>query len=170
MALFEITDELIGVYQAGIDALINQLGKTVEVRYPPKITDCNNCVYDSVGKKSANVYSSGGPAPFVNSRICPVCMGTGKKETFPSENITCLIEQNPRNYKKYNIEVRHPDALYQLKTYASQIPKILKAVEFIVDADTRNIDVLRCKLVREPIMTGLRESRYCLFFVELIDA
>ena len=168
MSLFTISDELIGVYQSGIDALINQLGKTVEVRYPPKITDCNNCVYDSIGKKSANVYSSGGPAPFIG--VCPLCQGTGKKETFPSENIVCLVEWNPKDYKKYDIDIRQQNNICKVKTYASHIPKILKAVEFIVDAKVGNLSSYRCKLLREPVLTGLQQSRYCLCFMELIDA
>lgn len=168
MPLFEISDELIDVYQGGIDSLINQLGKTVQLIYPPKISECTNCSYDRIGRKTANVYRSGGPAPFVG--ICPMCHGTGKLETFPTENITCLIEWNPKDYKKYDIDIRQPNSVCKVKTYASHIPKILKAVEFIIDAERGNLASYRCKLLMEPVLTGLQQSRYCLCFVELIDA
>ncbi len=42
-ASIQISDELIGVYQSRIDAMINQLGKNVLLQFTPISTECPNC-------------------------------------------------------------------------------------------------------------------------------
>lgn len=53
---------------------------TRQVQVPtsrPK-TPCDNCFLDPTTKKSMGVYNKRGPVPF-ESKICPVCKGSGKK-------------------------------------------------------------------------------------------
>ena len=80
-ASIQITDELINVYQSRIDALINQLGKSVFLEFDPIIDPCPNCTYDTMRKRSTGIYIPGGPRPFARGRRCPYCKGKGLIQT-----------------------------------------------------------------------------------------
>ena len=43
-----------------------------------KFSSCPNCLYDAVGNKSSNRFQDGGPMPFRNGSMCPMCNGAGK--------------------------------------------------------------------------------------------
>ena len=61
-----------------------------------KYDDCNNCVYDPIGRKSSNVYEAGGPVPFAFGGLCPMCHGQGKKPVVSTEDIKVIIVYNPK--------------------------------------------------------------------------
>ena len=76
--------KILTTFKDNIDAVIDTFGKTCRVYYPPKQISCVNCILDPIGNKSANRYLHGGPIPFRNGALCPVCNGVGYRaeETF----------------------------------------------------------------------------------------
>ena len=75
--LFTLSDDVKKIAQDAIDDLIDQLGKDCLLVYPPLPSACVNCVIDPIGNKSSNHWTSGGPMPFPNGSICPLCDGRG---------------------------------------------------------------------------------------------
>jgi len=76
-ASIQISDELIGIYQSRIDALINQLGKNIILEFAKIKTPCPNCLFDTMRERSTGIFRSGGPRPFARGRTCPWCKGDG---------------------------------------------------------------------------------------------
>ena len=77
---FNIPTSVIDTHEWATDSFIDTLGKTCQLVYPPKRTQCPNCFLDPRSGRSTNRYRSGGPVPFPNNTICPWCAGEGRKE------------------------------------------------------------------------------------------
>lgn len=165
--LSRVSDNTIQIFQDGIDTLINQLGKSVKLIYPPTIIACPNCINDPIGNKPANRFRPG-PMRFSDGRRCPYCRGTKKTEQENSEVIQGLIQVKPRDYKRYGISVQDPGGLIRVKTFISDVIKIERATHAIVDIQKQNIIKMKCRKIREPIPTGLRDSRYAITFFERV--
>ena len=60
-----------------------------------KYENCANCVFDPIGRKSANRFLDGGPIPFPFGGICPLCNGAGKKPVVSSENVHLAVIFDP---------------------------------------------------------------------------
>jgi hypothetical protein len=55
------------VFDSAIGSMVDSDACTVPCTLEYGVTkydDCNNCVYDPIGRKSSNVYEAGGPVPF----------------------------------------------------------------------------------------------------------
>ncbi len=165
--LSRVSDNTIQIFQDGIDTLINQLGKSVRLIYPPTIIDCPNCVNDPIGNKPANRFRPG-PMRFSDGIRCPYCRGTKKTEEENSEVIQGLIQIKPRDYKRYGISVQDPGALVRVKTFITDVIKIERATHAIIDIQKQDIIKIKCRKIREPIPTGLRDSRYAITFWERV--
>jgi len=167
-ASIQITDELVGIYQGRIDALINQLGKDVYLNFDPIREDCPNCEYDFIRKRSRGIYTPGGPRPFERGRKCPYCKGHGFLETDNQKCIKCLIKWNPRDAAQYGINVRDYKDVVRFKTFLYSFDDLVRAktaISNVVISDTLNLKV---RMIMGPIPVGLRESRYCISFWELV--
>lgn len=168
-ASIQISDELIDIYQSRIDALINQLGKSVILNFDPIRDPCINCEFDPIRKRSKGIYLSGGPRPFARGRKCPYCKGHGFLETPSQKCIRCLIKWNPGDAANYGISVKDHKDIVRLKTYLTHFPDFVRARTAIANYSIMDTMKLTVKLIRGPMMVGLRESRYCISFWELID-
>jgi hypothetical protein len=79
-----ISEALKNLYKIQINELLSSHGLTNQctLNFNNGSADyCNNCVYDSISKVSANIYNGSGPQPFPEYTMCPVCMGLGVKKT-----------------------------------------------------------------------------------------
>ncbi len=168
-ASIQINDDLIKIYQSRIDALINQLGKDIILNFDPMITVCPNCYFDSIKNRSNGLYKAGGPIPFQKGRKCPYCKGHGALETPVQKCIKCLIKWNPRDAVNYGISIQDRKDTVRFKTYLTHFHDIARAKTAIANYAIMNTTKLIVRLVRGPIMVGLRESRYCISFWELIN-
>ena len=168
MARVVITDTLIGIYQARIDALINQLGKNIYLEFDPILSRCPNCTYDTMRKRSTGIYITGGPRPFARGRRCPYCKGKGLLETAVNKCIKCLIKWNPQDAKNFDIAVTKNHGLVRLKTFLTEADDLKRAKTVIVNHDIADKMKLRMRLVKGPTPVGLREDRYCISFWELV--
>jgi len=147
--IFTLTSDLISLAKDAFDDLINQLGKTCALVYPPKFTDCPNCILDSSGR-STNRYQSGGPIPFTDG-ICPYCHGQGKFEQTTEESITLLCEWNPKNFKFPipNADIRRPQSLLQTKGFIKDYRKIQRADHLIYQSDLQELSRKKFKLLSD---------------------
>jgi hypothetical protein len=167
-AAIQITDELIGIYQSRIDSLINQLGKSVLLEYTPIRETCPNCTYDVQRQRSTGIYIPGGPRPFARGRKCPYCKGRGSLETPVQKCIRCLIKWNPTDAEDYGISISGRKDIVRFKTYLYNFDDLVRAKHAISNYDIASTSKLRVKMITEPVLVGLRESRYCISFWELL--
>jgi len=168
-ASIQISDELIGIYQSRIDALINQLGKNVLLEFDPVKEPCTNCSFDPIKQKSNGIYKIGGPIPFDRGRKCPYCKGEGFLERPVTKCIQCLIKWNPKEMRNYGISVSKYNGVVRLKTFLFDSDDLIRAKTAIVDYDIRDNMHLRVRLIKGPVPVGLREDRYCISFWNLVD-
>ncbi|KKL76317.1 hypothetical protein LCGC14_2046110 [marine sediment metagenome] len=167
-ASIQITDALIGVYQSRIDAVINQLGKSVLLEYTPISTPCPNCKFDVLRKRSTGIYIPGGPRPFARGRRCPYCKSRGFTETAVEKCIRCLIRWNPKDAIDYGISVSRSKNVVRFKTYLYNFDELVRAKYAISNYAIMDVVKLRVRRIKEPVLVGLREDRYCISFWETI--
>jgi hypothetical protein len=167
-ASIQITDSLIDVYQSRIDAVINQLGKSVLLEFTPIRADCINCSLDVIRKRSTGIYTPGGPRPFARGRQCPYCKGRGSLETPVQKCIRCLIRWNAKDAADYGISVTRGKNIVRFKTYLYNFDDIVRSQFAISNYSIRDMVKLKVKLIKDPIISGLREDRYCVSFWEMV--
>ena len=89
-----ITNDFKNLFSNAIKALLEDAALTVPCTLyfgVTKYEDCSNCVYDPIGRKSSNKFQTGGPVPFRNGGVCPVCSGNGKKPVTSTENLNLAV-------------------------------------------------------------------------------
>jgi len=168
-ASIQITDTLIGIYQSRIDAVINQLGKSVLLEFDPIRAPCPNCEFDKIRNRSLGIYIPGGPRPFVRGRRCPWCKGRGFVETPVRKCIRCLIRWNAKDAIDYGISVERNRNIVRFKTHLANFDDLVRAKFAISNYAIQNLVKLRVKRIKEPVITGLREDRYCISFWESVN-
>ncbi len=168
-AAIQIGDDIIEIYQSRIDSVINQLGKDVLLKFDPIRSPCPNCVFDPIRKRSAGIYITGGPRPFRRGRQCPWCKGHGFEETSVEKCIRCLVKWNPRDAKDYGISLRDHNSVVRFKAAFTEFDDMVRAKTAISNKAIQDQLKLRVRLIKSPIMVGLRETRYCISFWELMD-
>ncbi len=168
-ASIQIGDDLIQIYQDRIDALINQLGKNITLNFDPVRSVCPNCEFDQNRQRSTGIYIPGGPRPFSRGRQCPWCKGRGFEETIPTKCIKCLLKWNPKELENYGISTSDTKDIIRLKTFKTNYKDLVKARTAIVHKDIQAIVKFRVRRLGKPHLVGLRNSRYCISFWELID-
>lgn len=167
-ASIQIKDSLIKIYQSRIDALINQLGKNVQLEFDPIRASCPNCTFDNIRKRSTGIYIPGGPRPFSRGRQCPWCKGRGYEETTVTKCIKCLIKWNPEDVENFGISIGKRNGIVRFKTFLTEADDLIRAKTAIANRDIEDQLKLRVRLIQGPIPVGLRERRYCISFWELM--
>ena len=168
-AAIQIGDDLIAIYQSRIDGLIDQLGKHVLINFDPIQEICPNCLFDTMGGRSIGIYKVGGPTPFSRGQKCPYCKGHGFLITERQKCIKALIKWNPKDAATYGVSVRKHRDIVRFKTFASELDDLIRARFAISNSAISDMIKLKVKLIKSPILVGLRESRYCISFWELVD-
>lgn len=159
--LFTLSDDIKKIAQDGIDDLIDQLGKDCRLLYPSVQEDCPNCIYDPIANRSTGRYQTGGPQPFPQGTICPVCRGVGKLVSDTSEIIRMLCQWNPKNYELLAGNIQVPNSVVQTKGYLSDMPKVLKARKMVLETSIEGYQRYTFELWGEPIDQGnIIQGRY----------
>lgn len=168
--LFTLTNDVKAITANAIDSLINQLGKACKLIYPPKMVPCGNCIADNVGMKSSNRWLSGGPLPFPDGSLCPLCNGKGFEAQEISESIKLLVTWNPKKFdypllqEKPGVQlVEVPAGTIQTKGFLSDMPRILQSRQLIVQTDIEGMNRYRFFLWGEPVdVSNIVQARYCV--------
>lgn len=145
------------------DFINNNFGVNCILEYPPKETACDNCVYDSINRRSSNRYKTGGPIPFTFG-ICPWCDGAGFKQIPVSTTIKMRIYWSRKDWVKIGIPVNIPDGAIQTIGFMSDLSKIKQAERVLVNSDISNIMQWEYILLGEPIPHGFKYNRYFLAY------
>lgn len=169
LASIQISNELIGIYQSRIDALINQLGKNILLEFDKIKIPCPNCLFDTMRGRSRGIFRTGGPRPFARGRVCPWCKGKGFEESDNNKCIKALLKWNPKEAANYGLTISDSRGVVRIKTFLTEFDDLRRAVTVVANHDMDSIAKLRVKLVKGPIPVGLREDRYCISFWELLD-
>ena len=124
--IFGIPDDIRQFVQDGVDDLLNEYGHTCTLYFKEEYVECTNCVYDPIGKKSANRFITGGPMPFPRGSICPMCSGSGGvKADVQSATITLWIEFDPVEWRKFDIPgIRSADGLIFSQGFMKDLPSV----------------------------------------------
>jgi len=146
--LFDIPESLRDIATRGFNDLMAFMKKDCKLVYPPIQTACNNCVYDPIGAKSANIWLTGGPIPF-DFGICPVCGGEGSHAVAQEEIIPLQFNMNAAQWLKMPIpKVQIVDGLALCKGKTENLPKVRRAAYMVVNLLSSD---WRCELYGEPI-------------------
>lgn len=115
--------------------------------------DCSNCVYDPIGQKSSNKFQDGGPVPFPFGNICPMCNGQGKRGVETTDDINLMIIWNEKEFVNAGT-VANPDGMIQTITFVSNISKLKRAKEIIINTDQASYARYRYQRASEPQPCG----------------
>lgn len=161
-----IRPELKVLFRNMINALLEDTALTVPCKVVyggSKFEVCENCVYDPIGKKSANKYVAGGPMPFRNGSTCPVCQGTGGgvRETITTETIYLCVIFDHKKWLNVSDEVlKSPESYAQTLCKNDYISKLVKAKEIVLNTDFEPRDRHTFQRVGDPKPVGFGSDDY----------
>jgi hypothetical protein len=163
-----ITSEFKQIYNQAIDALLENTALTVPCTliYSGANTSvyCNNCIFDTISGLSSNKYKSGGPNPFAEGSICPVCMGMGNIPSSSSSQtlyIACIFDSKYwMNWSSKTINI--PDGMVQTICKVDLLPKIRNASSIIIDATISKYGNYTYERAGDPEPAGLGNHAYIL--------
>jgi hypothetical protein len=127
-----------------------------------KYENCANCVFDPIGRKSANRFQDGGPIPFPYGGICPMCNGAGKKPVTSSEDVNLAVIFEPRQFLEISTPVNTADGFIQTLAKKEMTPKLQRAKEIIVATEISGFFKHRYERVSEPSPIGLGNNEFVL--------
>jgi hypothetical protein len=135
-------------------------GNECILQMPPQPTECSNCVADSIGMKSSNIYIHGGPMPFENGQICPMCHGEYIIQSQITQTIIMTVEYKFENFldimKKL---VRYPQNTIQTRGFTADSPSVRNCISMEHKA-ALNIVHYQYKLLGEPILAGKLSDKF----------
>jgi hypothetical protein len=147
MIISEATRQRFIKYQ---DAAINEAGRDCTLLYPSQTVDCPNCIYDPTTQRSSNKFKTGGPRPFPNGTICPVCRGTGKLTQQPTAVIKLELSWNPRQWIFVPENIVEPNSWVQTKGFLTDIDKVLRSRKIVVQLSIPPYSTYIYELSGEP--------------------
>lgn len=162
--IFTLDPEIKATIQDALDDLITELGKPCKLVYPSKSVKCVNCIYDPIGKKSSNIWKTGGPMKFMVG-VCPMCNGGGTRAEEVSETIKMLCAWEPKKFfvPFQEINIKSPYGLLQTKFYLKDLPKIKMADHLVFQVPIEPYVKSNYYLIGEPgDQSNIIQDRYCI--------
>lgn len=134
-----------------------------------KYTDCPNCIYDPINKRSSGRYQSGGPIVFSNG-ACPYCHGAGRIPQDDSENLSlCPIYDYRSWIPTISSNVQSPEGYVQTMSVFSTRKLIVRAKEIIIDTTITSSVRTRMEKHGEPEICGLGGSDFVITMWKRIE-
>lgn len=161
--LFTLDDDIKALVQLAFDDVITEFGKDCLLVYPPRWKPCVNCVLDPIGHKSSNKWKNGGPLPFPNGNLCPMCNGDGRRAEEQTEVVKLLCAWEPKSffYPMPGLDIRVPYSILQTKCLISEVPKLLRADHVIFEIPSEAVVRKRFKLLGAPgDSSNIIQNRY----------
>lgn len=166
--MVSIPDALFTKYKNTADDFIMlNFGVNCRLIYPARRILCANCVFDSIGQKSANRYKHGGPAPF-NFGYCPVCGGEGYKEDEEFDSIKMRVYMRSEDFQGGIQGAHAPDADAQVIGFMYDLPKFDRANEIILNTDQENYKTWKFSKSGEAVPHGFKRDRYFMAFLKRV--
>jgi len=134
-----ITSEFKSLHTDAITEVIRGCSRPCRLIYgQTKFDDCPNCIYDPIGRKSANRYQAGGPMPF-GVGICPLCHGQG---VIPDETTLdidlCPIWDHKSWIPQLSNVVKTPLGYVMTMSLIDSYDELKEAKEIIIDTAIEN--------------------------------
>jgi hypothetical protein len=155
-------------YNEGADEMINSFGVTCQLVYPEKRTRCENCITNTMGGRSSNIYRSGGPISFPRGMPCPWCNGKGFLISESTEDIVLRVYWRTKDWIDVGFKVDVPANYVQTIGYIKDLPKIEKAKQLITNKDIKGYETWRFQRAGEGYPHGFKQNRYIINFWERI--
>ena len=142
--------------------------RTCTLVYPERRQTCENCVTNTFGGRSTNAYKSGGPDPFNQGELCPLCGGEGYKNVESTESVELRIYYSRRDFIDVGFNADIPNNVIQTVGYMDDYEKLTKAKELLVDVGDANQG--RYKRISEPYNQGFKQNptQYIVIFWERV--
>ena len=159
-----ITSEFKQVFNDAISSILADTALSVPCTIKYGITNpsfCNNCVFDSVSNRSANIYNNTGPISFPEYSICPVCNGRGMTDSDARETVYLGVIFDSKYFINWNSKtINIPDGAVQTICKVDLLPKIKNANSIIFD--TNLSDYGKYEYIRdgEPNPCGLGDHKF----------
>jgi hypothetical protein len=152
-----------------IDSFIDSLGKNCTLIYPPKVSECPNCIFDVNEQRSSNIYKDGGPYQFSAGSVCPMCGGEGRSTLPQEETIKLRVYWSPRDWIKLSSPpiINIPNAVAQIIGYMNDLSKLERAESIVLDDGITSIRRWTMKRSGQAIPWGF-QRRYFVQFLERI--
>lgn len=167
---FNIPSDLVKEYQYIMDSFIDDIniGHECKLIYPPKSSECNNCIFDIDTGRSSNIYKDGGPVPFANHTLCPVCGGEGRSVLSVEATIRLRVYYQPKDFLNIGIpSIKTKDGVIQAIGYLTDLPKLEMATEVIVDSDLESLKRIKCVREGTALPWGFGK-RYFIQFLRIV--
>jgi len=149
------------LYNSMVDIMLADTGLTTQcslVYDTTKLQQCPNCIYDSISKKSANKYKSGGPISFVNGQTCPYCLGKGiTSSSMETETIYIALLYDSKNFIG---SVNDPNIVAQTICSINYLDKFKKCSKIIFNTDIPSLSNNIFARYNEPQPVGLGDNKY----------
>jgi len=158
-----ITSDMKKLFGNAIRSLLEDTALTVPCTLYFGITKyeaCSNCIYDPIGRKSSNRFITGGPVPFRNGGICPVCNGNGKKPVITTENLNLAVIYDYKDFLGIKTPVNAPNGIIQVIARKEITPKLLRAKELQPSTEISNYANSRFERITEPQPAGFGDDEF----------
>lgn len=162
----DIPDSIFTLFNDTVsDMLDSQMAPSCILVYPPRRTECPNCIVNPLTGSSSNRYKGGGPISFQSGQICPYCQGNGFTDTETTETIRLLIDWEPKLHpdimKAVNdSSVQYPGGLIKVQGDISILNKIRQCIEIRIHSAVSNFGYWRYEREGEPIPYGLNHNNF----------
>lgn len=124
-----ITSDFKKIFENAIDTILSchGLATECELQYDSSNNSlCTNCIYDTINKKSANIYNNTGPVNFPEGSICPVCLGQGKVKYTKKERIHLALIVDSKSWLNWgSISVNIPNLAAQTLSDISTMNQLM---------------------------------------------
>lgn len=142
---YTIPQELIQEYHWHMDMFLDDatFRHVCTLIYPPRVEECPNCFRDPQTGKSSSVYKTGGPIPFDNFTMCPLCGGIGRQSTEVTDTIYLRIYYKPKDFINMGIPIEAKDGQVMVIGYLTDLPKLERATEIILDSNIERVKRIR---------------------------
>lgn len=143
----------VGIMADAIDDMIAVWGKQCQLIFPQTgQVFCPNCVWDSMTRRSSNVYKSGGPVPFGQGGFCPVCGGKGvMPPPAKTKTITMIVRWNPGEFLILPGEIEVPYSVCETEGHIADWPSVQQARVMMIETPISGLMRQRFELSGEPI-------------------
>lgn len=154
-----ITAALKTTFNNAIDALLEDSACTVSCKLifgGQKFVACTNC--------QGGIYVPGGPIPFPNGKVCPLCQGTSKKEVEQSEIVYLMPIFDSKKWTSGAIKTspKYPLEVCETMSHLTLMPKLKACKHIILDFTNSNYTQNVFKRIGEPEPCGFGDMRYII--------
>ncbi len=122
----------------------------------------NNCVYDSVNKRSSNRYTPGGPIVFRDGQTCPFCHGLGTTGNITTSGINLTPIWDHKDWLPIfgGEAIRTPENFVQTISAISTLGALKRAKDILIDTDLSDDTSNTFIRHSEPQPCGFGNSSY----------